>query len=148
MSVKIRLTKTGKKNQIQFRIVVQDTRVKRDGKFLEILGTFDPKSQKHKIAEDRMNFWTARGAKPTPSVSYLLENGALPKRIRRERTDEKPQEQKNQENSTGAKENQSAEKPQESKADKPQEKELSQPEPETTTPNVQTEEKPITQPAS
>lgn len=148
MSVKIRLTNTGKKNQIQFRIVVQDTRVKRDGKFLENLGTFDPKSKNLKIDRDRMTYWITRGAKPTPSVSYLLENGVLPKRIQKERLDKKLQESKNQENGTAAKENQTPEKPDELKADKPQDEDKTQPGPETRTPDAQTEEKLTTQPAS
>lgn len=148
MSVKIRLTNTGKKNQIQFRIVVQDTRTKRDGKFLEILGNFDPKSKEQKIDKDRFNFWLTRGAKPTPSVSYLLENGTLPKRIRTKKADEKPQEPKNPENVTSAPENQTEQKPQELEADNPKEPELSNPEPKTHTPDAQTEVKPTNQPAS
>lgn len=148
MSVKIRLTKTGKKNQIQFRIVVQDTKTKRDGKFLEILGAFDPKSKKQKIDKDRINFWIMRGAKPTPSISYLLENGTLPKRIKKIRTDKKHQEQKVQESNATAQENQTPEKSEELKTDKPHDEEEAQSEPETSTSDTLTEEKQTTQPAS
>lgn len=148
MSVKIRLTNTGKKNQIQFRFVVQDTRTKRDGKFLEILGAFDPKSKEYKIDRDRMSFWTALGAKPTPSVSYLLENGTLPKRNKKVRVDDKPQEQKGQESSTAAGENQTPQKSEELKTDKAQDEVKAQSEPETSTPDTLTEEKQTTQPAN
>ena len=128
MSVKIRLTKTGKKNQIQFRIVVQESRTKRDGKFLEILGNFDPKSKKQKIDKDRLNFWVMRGAKPTPSLSFLLENGKLPKRIKKVTLDQKNYEEKTQKDSIETKENQTAEKSDESNTDKPNETEKSAPE--------------------
>lgn len=87
MSVKIRLTKTGKRNQIQYRIVVQDTHTKRDGKFLEILGHFNPQNPSKKITlkKDEYDAWIQKGAKPTPSVSYLLENNKLPKKAKKVR---------------------------------------------------------------
>ena len=73
MSVRIRLTKVGKKHQISFRIVAQDAQTKRDGKFLEILGFYNPHVKpKLKIKDDRMNFWILRGAKPTEAVTKLL----------------------------------------------------------------------------
>ena len=103
MSVKIRLTKTGKKNQIQYRIVVQDTRTKRDGKFLENLGNFNPHDDK-KVTINKTEYeaWIKKGAKPTPSLSYLLEFGMLPKKAKKvkveaQTSDQKPQET-NQEN--------------------------------------------------
>lgn len=75
MSVKIRLTKTGKKHRISFRVVAQDTQSKRDGRFLEILGYYLPyekKSTSFKIKNDRLNFWISKGAKPTEGVAKLL----------------------------------------------------------------------------
>lgn len=75
MSVKIRLAKTGKTHQISYRVVAQDTRAKRDGKFLEILGSFNPQDKKGtgtKIKQDRVKFWVENGAKPTPAVGNLL----------------------------------------------------------------------------
>jgi len=76
MSVKIRLTKTGKKHQVSFRIVAQDTRTKRDGKFLEILGFYNPQipsPQNLKVKKGRLIFWLSKGAKPTEAVNKLLE---------------------------------------------------------------------------
>jgi len=73
MSVRIRLTKVGKKHQISFRIVAQDAQAKRDGKFLEILGFYNPHAKpKLKIKDDRLSFWSLRGAKPTDGVAKLL----------------------------------------------------------------------------
>ena len=74
MSVRIRLTKVGKKHQISFRIVAQDAQTKRDGKFLEILGFYNPHAKPNlKIKNDRMNFWISKGAKPTEGVAKLLD---------------------------------------------------------------------------
>lgn len=76
MSVKIRLARTGKKHRISFRIVVQDTLSKRDSNFLEILGYYLPYEKKAKnfdIKRDRVSYWISKGAKPTLSVSKLLD---------------------------------------------------------------------------
>ena len=76
MSVRIRLAKTGKTHQVSYRIVAQDARAKRDGRFLEILGYFQPyikSSANLKINEEKVNFWLAKGAKPTQAVSKLLQ---------------------------------------------------------------------------
>ncbi len=75
MSVKIRLTRTGKKHQVAYRIVAQDTKTKRDGKFLEILGYYNPHLQSPKnisLKQERINFWREKGAKPTQAVLKLL----------------------------------------------------------------------------
>jgi len=76
MSVKIRLSKTGKKHQISFRIVAQDSHAKRDGRFLEILGFYNPKLKTPnnlKFKKERLNYWVTKGAKPTLSVANLLK---------------------------------------------------------------------------
>jgi small subunit ribosomal protein S16 len=77
MSVKIRLTKTGKAHQISYRIVAQDTRSKRDGKFLEILGYYNPYNKPQlKIDNEKLNSWVQKGAKPTEAVSKLIEKSS------------------------------------------------------------------------
>ncbi len=77
MSVKIRLTKTGRKHQISFRLVAQDTRSARDGKFLEVLGYYNPFNKPVlKVKEERVAFWMQKGAKPTEAVAKLLEKGS------------------------------------------------------------------------
>ena len=77
MAVKIRLAKTGKTHQISYRIVAQDVRSKRDGRFLEILGFWQPyiKDQKKglSIKIQRVAYWLSQGARPTKAVTKLLE---------------------------------------------------------------------------
>ncbi len=81
MSVKIRLSKVGRTHQISYRIGAQETRTKRDGKFLEILGYYNPyNTPQLKIEKERFDFWLKSGAKPTPAVESLLKEGKLTKR--------------------------------------------------------------------
>lgn len=79
MSVRIRLSKVGKTHQVSFRIVVQDARTKRDGRFLENLGFYNPHnpaSAQIRIDRDKLEAWIKKGAKPTPGVAKLLvKNG-------------------------------------------------------------------------
>lgn len=80
MSVKIRLTVTGKTHQISYRLVAQDTHTKRDGKFLEILGNYNPRDRSSlKIHKDRIDFWVQKGAKLTPAVEKLVNLKVSPK---------------------------------------------------------------------
>lgn len=80
MSVKIRLSLTGKSHQLSYRIVAQDTRSKRDGKFLEILGHLNPhqKLDAIKIDKDRVKYYLSHGATFTPTAKYVYENAKLP----------------------------------------------------------------------
>lgn len=81
MSVKIRLALTGKKHQISYRLVAQDIRSKRDGKFLEILGHFNPgeKDTSRKfIDKEKVKVWLSKGATFSKSAKYLFDKGELP----------------------------------------------------------------------
>lgn len=72
MAVKIRLSRLGKKNAPMYRIVAVDERKKRDGAFLEDLGTYNPTS--HTLVqfhEDRLNDWVSKGAILTDSVRRI-----------------------------------------------------------------------------
>ena len=78
MSLKIRLSRGGAKKRPFYRVVVADSRMPRDGRFIERLGTFDP--LKAKDAADRLVLdvekakdWVAKGAQPTDRVARLLE---------------------------------------------------------------------------
>jgi small subunit ribosomal protein S16 len=73
MSVKLRLAITGKTHQRSFRVVAQDTQSKRDGKFLEILGSLDSKKNLLKIKKERVSYWLSKGAKPTATVAKILQ---------------------------------------------------------------------------
>lgn len=74
MAVKIRLTRVGAKGRPVYRIVAANSVSPRDGKFLEILGNYDPKKDPPEVTlkEDLVRSWLAKGAKPTLTVSKLL----------------------------------------------------------------------------
>ena len=73
MAVKIRLTRTGAKNQASFRVVATDTRFPRDGRFLETLGWYDPKreGETFHLDLDRIEYWTGHGAQLSDTVRSL-----------------------------------------------------------------------------
>ena len=85
MSLKIRLARGGAKKRPFYRVVVADSRMPRDGRFIERLGTFDP--LKAKDASDRIvldtekvQAWIAKGAQPTDRVARLLDALGVAKR--------------------------------------------------------------------
>jgi len=79
MSVKIRLARHGAKKRPFYRIVVADGRFSRDGRFLEIVGTYNPlpRIPEVTIKKDRVRHWIEKGALPSDTVRSLLkrENG-------------------------------------------------------------------------
>jgi small subunit ribosomal protein S16 len=74
MAVKIRLMRMGAKKAPLYRVVVADSRSPRDGRFLENLGTYQPRSEPSqvKIDTEKAAAWLARGAQPTEAVARLL----------------------------------------------------------------------------
>ena len=74
MAVKIRLTRLGRKKMPYYRIVVADIEAKRDGKFLDIVGTYDPLKDPAEINLDsaKLQSWLDQGAKPTQTVKSLI----------------------------------------------------------------------------
>ena len=80
MAVKLRLTRIGKKKQPQYRIVAADARSPRDGRFIEILGHYDPRQDPSALTVDNAKAikWLSEGAQPTERVAKLLEvSGAM-----------------------------------------------------------------------
>jgi small subunit ribosomal protein S16 len=75
MSVKIRLTRMGKKKQPSYRVVVMDSRRPRDGAYIEQIGTYDPRRQPSlvEIDNDKAVDWLRKGAQPTDRARKLLE---------------------------------------------------------------------------
>ncbi len=73
--VKIRLRRVGKKKQPSYRIVVADSRAPRDGRFIEIIGFYNPRTEPEtiQIKEDRALYWLSVGAQPTEPVERLLK---------------------------------------------------------------------------
>jgi small subunit ribosomal protein S16 len=76
MAVSIRLTRGGSKKKPFYRIVVADSRSKRDGRFLEIVGHFDPKNRPESISLnlDRIKDWTQKGGQLSPAVKKLIKD--------------------------------------------------------------------------
>lgn len=75
MSVKIRLTRMGKKKQPSYRVVVMDSRKPRDGKYIEQIGRYDPRQDPSvvEIDNEKALVWLERGAQPSERVRKLLE---------------------------------------------------------------------------
>lgn len=74
MAVKLRLMRFGKKKQPVYRLVAADARSPRDGRFIEILGTYEPRQEPSRILinRERVDDWLSKGAKPTETVARLL----------------------------------------------------------------------------
>ena len=74
MAVKLRLMRMGKKKQPTYRIVAADSRSPRDGRFIEIVGTYDPRAEPSVVNVDneRALHWLRHGAQPTERVQKLL----------------------------------------------------------------------------
>jgi small subunit ribosomal protein S16 len=78
--VVIRLSRGGAKARPFYNIVVADKRVRRDGRFIERLGFYNPLAkggeEKLRVAQDRLTYWRSVGAQASPTVERLLKDGA------------------------------------------------------------------------
>ena len=74
MTVRIRLRRTGAKKQPSYRVVVADSRAPRDGRFVEIIGHYNPLTNPPEIQinEEKARLWLQRGAQPSEPVAHLL----------------------------------------------------------------------------
>jgi len=75
LAVKLRLTRVGSKKNPVYRIVAADSRSPRDGKFLEIVGRYNPQTDPSTIEldEEKVRDWLSRGAQPSGTVARLLK---------------------------------------------------------------------------
>jgi small subunit ribosomal protein S16 len=75
LAVKLRLTRVGSKKNPVYRIVAADSRSPRDGKFLEIVGRYNPQTDPSTIEldEERIRDWISKGAQPSDTVQRLLK---------------------------------------------------------------------------
>jgi small subunit ribosomal protein S16 len=75
MAVSIRLRREGAKNSPYYKVVVADRRSPRDGKFIEIIGTYDPKisGRNSTLNIDRVEYWISKGAQPSDTVRSLIK---------------------------------------------------------------------------
>ena len=79
MAIKIRLARMGKKKKPFYRIVVADSRAPRDGRFIEIVGNYDPLQDPPAVTvkADRVQDWISKGATPSETVSNLLKDKGI-----------------------------------------------------------------------
>jgi small subunit ribosomal protein S16 len=75
MAVSIRLRREGTRNRPYYKVVVADRRSPRDGKFIEIIGAYDPKKPGHNstLNIDRIEYWISKGAQPSDTVRSLIK---------------------------------------------------------------------------
>jgi small subunit ribosomal protein S16 len=73
--IKVRLLRIGAKKQQKYRIVIADEQAKRDGRFIEIIGRYDPTTSpaQVEIKKDRYSYWKFVGAQPTKTVANLVK---------------------------------------------------------------------------
>jgi small subunit ribosomal protein S16 len=78
MALRIRLARYGAKKRPFYRIVVTNSESPRDGRFLEIIGTYDPRQEPAAVTvkEELLTLWLSRGATPTDTVASLLKRQA------------------------------------------------------------------------
>ena len=77
--VKIRLSRLGAHKRPFYRVVIADSRARRDGPFIEIIGTYDPLKEPSevKLNVDKVKYWLQRGAQPTVIVKKLIQRAGL-----------------------------------------------------------------------
>ena len=80
MAVKLRLTRMGAKKRPSYRIVASDSRQKRDGEYLELVGTYDPIADQVKINEEVALKWLKTGAQPSDTVRNLFSKAGIMKK--------------------------------------------------------------------
>ena len=76
--VKLRLMRMGKKKQPTYRVVAADSRSPRDGRFIEIVGTYEPRAEPSvvKLDQAKVDKWLSQGAQPTETVAKLIKIAA------------------------------------------------------------------------
>ncbi len=79
MAIRIRLSRGGRKKRPFYRVVAAESQAPRDGRFLEILGTYDPLKDPYefKVDAEKVKKWLAKGAKPTETVHSLLKKAGF-----------------------------------------------------------------------
>ena len=81
MAVHIRLARAGAKKSPFYRLVATDQRSPRGGRFLENIGTWDPKRDLFRVNSERLAYWQGVGATPSETVTRLLKRAATRKKV-------------------------------------------------------------------
>ena len=81
--VRLRLARGGRRGRPFYRIVAADSRMPRDGRYLEVLGTYDPLQERDAVTvkHERVLQWLKRGAQPSVTVHHLLDRAGVLKRL-------------------------------------------------------------------
>ncbi len=92
--VKLRLRRTGLRNQPSYRVIATEKESPRDGRFLEILGSYNPRTNPFtfEVAEDRIYYWLGKGAQPSESVAKLFNAVGLMDRFNKVKAGEPVEE--------------------------------------------------------
>ena len=81
MSVRIRLTRMGRKNRPYYRVGAYDNRTRRDGEAIEFLGTYDPlnpdPAKQYTLKNERLEYWVSVGAQPSETVASLMRKAGI-----------------------------------------------------------------------
>ena len=77
MAVKMRLRRMGAKKAPTYRVIIADSRSPRDGRFIEEIGYFNPRTDEVKIDADKAKTWIKNGAQPTDTVRALLKKSNI-----------------------------------------------------------------------
>ena len=82
--VRLRLTRRGRRKRPFYRIVAADSRMPRDGRYLEVLGTYDPLKTPAAVAvkQERVLEWLKKGAQPSVTVHHLLRQAGVLKQLK------------------------------------------------------------------
>jgi small subunit ribosomal protein S16 len=108
MAVRIRLRRTGKRNAPAHRIVVADQRSPRDGRFIEVVGHYDPRNRTESVRLDRVDYWLSQGAQPSDTVDAIVKRAragvSLPPKEKPAQEPPKPKKQPELEPETEAEE--------------------------------------------
>ena len=102
--LRIRLSRVGKKNKAQFRVTVADGHRAPTGKFIEILGHYNPHTKEKVFKQERIEYWISKGAKPSATIhNFLVDAGIIkgkkvtswkPKKKKGDKKEEKVAEKK------------------------------------------------------
>lgn len=79
MAVRIRLTRMGAKKRPFYRIVIADSKARRDGRFIEIVGTYNPLKHPAEVTlkDERVRYWLGVGATPSDTVRNILKKNGV-----------------------------------------------------------------------
>ena len=115
--LRIRLSRVGKKNKAQFRVTVADGRRSPTGKFIEILGHYNPHTKEKVFKNDRIEYWISKGAKPSPTMHNFLVDAKIIKgeKVRSWKPKKKEEDKKKETKKPKTDEKKVEEKPEEAK---------------------------------